>query len=519
MKVGKIEDMNNLLSVFEQNYGENLSEDDKPYIEKLIRKFDSHTYMTELLAKQMAAEYCSGQELLELYEKGNLQEAGDEQIDGLGGSKTAYDHICELFSVSSLSPEERQILMELSVLDIQAIPARLFKEWAQLPSFDGVNSLVKKSWLHRSGKNLSMHPLVQEAVHARLRPDADNCGCFLEQIGFWLYHAWGRKDALNRQSASHVRALAAYFAPFDGQHMHVWTRIPDFLWQAGDFENAVKYAEILLNTSISSHGTASMHTGYAARILGECYRNSGRDSDALTAYHKALKYMTASGEGDSDDLAWVYERLATCYTWACARDLEKALACAKECLAIRERLRERMQRGEQPHRYIDRYCKFSYDNVNTGISIAYQEIARVYLELGDYEAGLAYAQKAVETMSHVEKVAPATRVSVRFREGVCHYRIGVRYKTEEKGDSAESELETARDLFEEVLKVQEEQLGNESLTLINTEEYLADTYAALGRYADASNYYVHVASILEKCFPGYRDRLETVKNKMKMEGV
>ena len=81
------------------------------------------------------------------------------------------------------------------------------------------------------------------------------------------------------------------------------------------------------------------------------------------------------------------------------------------------------------------------------------------------------------------------------------------------------ELETARDLFEKVLKVQEEQLGNESLTLINTEEYLADTYASLGRYADASNYYVHVASILEKCFPGYGDRLETVKNKMKMEGV
>ena len=74
-------------------------------------------------------------------------------------------------------------------------------------------------------------------------------------------------------------------------------------------------------------------------------------------------------------------------------------------------------------------------------------------------------------------------------------------------------------LLSRVLKVQEEQPGNESLTVINTEEYLADTYTALGRYADASNYYVHVASILKKCFPGYADRLETVMKKMRMEGA
>ena len=239
----------------------------------------------------------------------------------------------------------------------------------------------------------------------------------------------------------------------------------------------------------------------------------------MEAYEKALAYMTASGEGDSDDLAWVYERLAMCYTWECGQDLQKALACAKECLAIRERLRERMQKGEQLHRYIDRYCKFSYDNVNTGISIAYQEISRVYLEIGNYEAGLEYAKKAVETMGNVEKVAEATRVSVSFREGVCYYLIGIRYRTENEEESAENELGKARDLFERVLKVQEEQLGSESLTVINTEEYLADTYAALGRYADASNYYVHVASILKKCFPGYADRLETVTKKMRMEGA
>lgn len=519
LAVGNIADMNVLISAFEQNYGENLDEDDKPYIERLIRKFDCHTYMTELLAKQMAAGFYSGEELWTLYDQGEFRQAADESIEGLGGRKKTYDHICELFSVSQLPPEEKQLLMELSVLDIHAVPARLFKEWAQLSSFDGVNSLIRKSWVYKSGKNLSMHPLVQEAVHARLRPDAEICEDFLDQIGLWLYHAWGRKDAQNQKSACHVRALAAYFSPFDGQHMHVWTRIPDFLWQAGDFENAVKYAEILLNTSIYAHGEASMHTGYAARILGECYRGSGRDREAMEAYEKALTYMKASGEGDSDDLAWVYERLAMCYTWECGRDLQKALACAKECLAIRERLRERMQKGEQLHRYIDRYCKFSYDNVNTGISIAYQEISRVYMEIGDYEAGLEYAKKAVETMGNVEKVAEATRVSVSFREGVCYYLIGVRYRAENEEESAENELGKARDLFERVLKVQEEQLGSESLTVISTEEYLADTYAALGRYADASNYYVHVASILKKCFPGYADRLETVTKKMRMEGA
>ena len=73
VEVGILGDVNALLSVFREYYetesGSSLPLDDIPYVRELIERFHCHTYMVELLAKQLAASYISAEQLLQRYEQ------------------------------------------------------------------------------------------------------------------------------------------------------------------------------------------------------------------------------------------------------------------------------------------------------------------------------------------------------------------------------------------------------------------------------------------------------------------
>ena len=373
LTVSAIADMDALLSVFEQHYGEKLDVADKPYIEKLIRKVDCHTYMTELLAKQMQAGFLTGQELLELYDSGDFRQAGRNGYESIEG---------------------------------------------------------------RSG------------------------------------------------------------------------------WQIGDFDNAIKYGNILYQTCLTTHGEASIHTGYCARILGTCYHNGGRMEECIFWYEQSLRSMLASGEEENDDLARAYTCVATGYIMPYRRDFQKALECAENSLAIRLRLKERMEKGEHPPFYVERWRPYTLDVADWGVASAWQKLADVYVEMASYAEALRCAQQASVIMNQVQDVTQASRAVPYHLQGVCHYHLGLEQRKTGAETAAKEELKTARKDLETALQMREGPLGEASLCLQDTKEYLGDVCASLGDYAEAANYYLGVASSLKKWFPTSIERLEAVMEKM-----
>ena len=96
--------------------------------------------------------------------------------------------------------------------------------------------------------------------------------------------------------------------------------------------------------------------------------------------------------------------------------------------------------------------------------------------------------------------------------GVCHYHIG---KNETK-DAKESKrhFEEALNCFEGALQINDQMRSDLAIDTIDNVEYLADTYAALGRTSEAEEYYRRAIRALEIVFGRQCSRIEQVETKI-----
>ena len=506
-----------LFRIFEKHYGMPLEAEDRPWLEKLFERVEYHTYTIELLAKQMEASFLSPEEMFHLLEEGQTSSL-TETVAGRREQKTAFEHICSLFSVSGLNDGEKQILRMLSLMGLRGVPAARFREWAALSSFNEVNRLIQRSWVRKeAGQRLSLHPMVNEVVRKTPTPDEENCREFLEHVTDFVFWAWFRPVSENLAVADNVLAVAEYFQPYQISTIHVWGMLPSFFWQVGMFEQSIRLGRLAYDACLSSLGEASMVTGYEAKALAGCYFNSGQAEASVFWYKQGLHCMELSGETLNEDLAMSYEKVARCYTWPYEQDFEKANQYFQKALQIRQQLRDAMGRGETFQMFESRWQACDQELMTERIGETYMELGRMYQAMGDYAQALKYTMLQEEILQAQEEKNLSGLAYDYYDEGVCYYRLGLAAR--EKGDEGEAGhlLQLAVEHLEKALESNMKMRGEIALDTIDNEEYLADTYAALGRYGDASNYYMAVVTALEKLLGADCERIPQVKSKMCFE--
>lgn len=512
--VKAIPDMEALLRIFELNYGMPVEAEDCPWLEQLFERIEYHTYTIELLAKQMEASFLTAREMLELLEAGRTGEL-TETVAGRRDQKTAFGHICSVFSMSNLTPEEQQILRELSLMGLRGVPANRFREWAGLDSFNLVNRLIKRSWIRReAGQRLSLHPLVNEVVREILMPDAENCRDFLMRMAYFAFMAWFRPVKENMAVANNILSVAEYFKPYDVKLLHVWVCLPVFLWQVGAFDDSIRLERIVYDTCLAALGEASIATGYVAKALAGCYFNSRQVEESIFWYKQGLKCMELAPEPPGEDLAMSYEKVARCYTWEYEQDFDKAEAYMRKALDIRLQLKEAIARGETCPTFSTVWEALDMDKVMERLAETYMEMGRMYQAMGEYEKALEYNKKHQEILLSQNGKDVSGLAYDYYDQGVSYYHLALRDRAAGKEASAAQLLQLALENFQKALELNMKMRGEVAMDTIENEEYLADTYAALGRYGDASNYYMAVIAALEKLLGKNCPRIEAVKKKM-----
>ena len=518
VRVPAIGDPKALLRIFEKNYGAPVEPEDRPCLQELFQLIEYHTYTIELLAKQMDASMLTGEELLELFKKGQLQ-SQSETVAGRAGRKTAFGHICAVFSTSGLSEEEKDVLRKLSLMGIGGVPAKWFREWAELDSFEVVNSLEQKSWVRRDRsreKRLSLHPMVIEVVHAVLEPDADNCAGLLAQIAKFCYSAWLRPVSENLSVVESLLAVMRYFAPFDSGDVEAFDGMANYLWQVARFDESIHYAETLYHACVRRFGEASMETGCVAKTVGGCCFNGRRTKESIPWYKEGLRCMLAAGGEESEDLAMSYEKVGRCYTWEYEQDFALAEENLKKSLEIRLRLEEAVRRGEE---------KFAHQPWHAlTLTTARNQLGEIYMELGRmYQAAGDYA-RALECTDSYEQYSDFTenRSGYAYRlydAGVCRYHLGL--EARERGDGAEAagQWKAAAENLEQALEINSQMRGDIAADTIDNRECLADVYAAMGRIAEAAGEYEAAVNALDGLFGPEHQQIRTIQEKLRaLEG-
>lgn len=521
VKVDAMRDPDVLMQIFEENYGASIDEWDRPYIEEIFSLVDYHTYAIELIAKQMDASFFSAMQMLDSLKQGGLLHNVNETVSGRSHYNTAFGHICSLFNLGNLNPVERRLLSYLSLCGTRGVLAARFKEWAQLVSFEEVNTLIRKSWIRKeAGGRISLHPLVREVVSAILKPTADSCFPFLDQAARFCYRAWYRPYPENVAVADTVLSILETVAPDPGQWLQ-FTYFCNFLWQVGKFSESISHGHKVMDVVLAHFGEASMISGYTAKSLGGCYFNSGQLKDSIPWYRKGLEYMLASGEPESEDLAISYEKVARCLSWEYEQDFKRSEEFFLKALDIRLRILKNIENGGRLEFLESSYSAYGAPDADqlplayARIGETYMELARMYQFSGDYEKALGYSTRYGELVDTYTPENVSGRAYAFFDRGVSLYHLGVNAQKRGDAEATAKFLTDAETCLRQALESNMKMRGGLAVDTLDNAEYLADTLAAQGNYGAASNEYMAVLTMAEALFGSRHPRLEQIKQKMR----
>ena len=187
-------------------------------LSNLLKSIDYHTYLTELLARQIISSGWSLEVLTRKIEDGLIGLASAEKVqatkDDLSPKQTIPEGLRVLFNLASLNDQSKQVLRNMYLLDqftvVNKDTYKLFcaSKWCdgemrdedgQLtwyhfhpyisessPDIDVINELCELGWVQKWYTLYSLHPLVSELVRYDLKPCQDNCRRFYEYINATL---------------------------------------------------------------------------------------------------------------------------------------------------------------------------------------------------------------------------------------------------------------------------------------------------------------------------------------------
>lgn len=515
--VEAIQDWEIARKIFEKNYGRCIIQEDEILcLKDIFLIVEYHTYAIELIAKQMAASHLSLQEMTSLLKKGKFSGLATETVPARGSQKSAFLHLCDLFDISQLEKREQKIMMYLSLAGERGILTSRFQEWAELTSYDLVNHLVSRGWVRdEDGLRFSLHPLVTEVIHYQLFPSIENCNIFIDNMAKFCYRAWYRSYQQNVAVGDNVLKVLDYFKDSLEDDVQSFSIFVSFLWQVGKFKESIFYAHKLYEACLAKYGEASMEVGFTAKTLGGCYFNSNLWEDSIKWYEIGLSSMLKAGNGDSEDLAMAYEKVARCYTWEKIQNTEKAEKFFNIALNMRLRLRDALQSGEK-RKCFEKYENYNMDLAEERIGETYMEIGRMYQSVGRFQEALECAQKHEKSiLEHNAKNISGLAYSY-YDEGICHYHLGNQEKENGNMEKAMKHWILAIQMLKKALESNMGMRGDLAIDTLDSQEALADVYMKISQemLGMASSGYEKAGNMAKKLLGENSDHFKAIVYKL-----
>lgn len=169
MKLSAVSDRNALYRIFEDNLGRSVADNEQEGFDRILKCAEGHTLILELIAKQIANSHITISAAASLADEYGFSAIAPERVDYEKDSRpdrdTVGNIIDALFEKNVLSPEKKVLMKVSSLLGDDGININCFQQILKLVSKDDLNELIKDGWLTISGDTISMHHVIQEAVH------------------------------------------------------------------------------------------------------------------------------------------------------------------------------------------------------------------------------------------------------------------------------------------------------------------------------------------------------------------
>lgn len=394
IKIDEIESMEHLKEIFMQNYGGYDVEEDDPALEELIELVNRHTYTVELLAQHMENSGQSPDEMITQLKKEGILSLTEEVVSENMKKQTAYENLLKMFKLFTLTEEERQVLMYLSLMPVEGVNVRNFRAWADLDSTKIIKDLETKSWIVKNTEGIALHPIIKEVVRYEIKANEENCAEFLARFTDTIEDkkTWGMKKSEKDRFALIARGILSRFDEIcEGTEMFYYQATNLFSF-AVDTEYAMKLANRIYEYYKKTKGETSFETARSAFKIGWLY---SYDNHFENANENAMHWLSLADRLFSDlELTTSEEKsrhtmtkvnLSKQYMYKFARtkdekDFELAKAYGEDTV---NHAKASFTPGE-----------FHYGKIGGG----YMQLAELYIVSGKYDESLECIEKAREIL-------------------------------------------------------------------------------------------------------------------------
>ena len=465
--------------------------------DRIIKLCGYHTLTVELLART-ARNAGKSLEWMEqaLIEKGfNLNKVIRDKVGTFWHDKKNkelfFDHLLTLFDLAGVTPEEEDLIMQMSVLPVMTpIPMDTIKKWLKLDSNDAVNGLVFKGWLMRENHEVFMHPVVSEVIRFKTKPMVEKCRPLINSLGHELY----TEPAENPLNKKEIVVLAR--------------SVLDHLYREGEEYGPEQKNGLYEDLSASANN------------LSVIYQNLGQLEQALEFQKKALHIKEQILDSEHPDLARSYNTLSLIYYDL--GQLEQTLKFQKKALHIREQI---------------------LTPIHLDLAISYSSLSLTYQALGKMELALELQKKASNIFEEIlapdhpdlamaynnlsivyhglgqlEQALEFQKRAIQISEPILtqsHPSLALFYNNLSLIYESLGQLEQALELQKKVVQIREEVLGSKHPNMAQSYHNLSAIYASLMNYVQARQYAQKAMEIMEHLFPDGHPNLTKVKRNLK----
>jgi tetratricopeptide (TPR) repeat protein len=455
-----------------------------------------HTLTVELLAK---TAHHAAMSIAGLYEVLKARGFNLNEAPGLGGEKVPttwhnekekqrfFDHLLKVFDISGVTEEELFILVNLSVLPAVYMPMAWVRDWLKLKDNNAVVSLVEKGWLKRDDSQtetqLYLHPVMQEVVKHRARPNAGKCKELILSLARKLSVAPGENPLLKKEymlyGESVVRALAMEAEETDADLATLANNLSMLHRDMGQPDRALEFQlkDIEISEKILDKNHPDLATSY--NNVSSIYKAMGQLDRALEFQLKANDIYEAVLDKNHPSLATSYNNVSLIYK--AMGQLDRALEFQLKTVAIFEAV---------------------LDKNHPSLATSYNNVSSIHQDMGQLDRALEFQLKTIAIFEAVmDKNHPSIATS--------YNNISLIYKDL-------GQLDRALEFQLKDIEISEKILDKNHPDLATSYNNVSSIYQAMGQLDRALEFQLKAVAILQTIFPNGHPNLDIMKENLEI---
>ena len=426
------------------HYGQfRIDECEYPEYLRIFEMVEGHTLLLELIAKTMAVETLTTNEMIEILYMPEYNEISAVPIekDDTYQQEKMNNYVSKLFDTTKLSDLQKDILMNLSLTSIHGISQRLFKQFLQYENSD-INSLIRQSWIIQerpsgpASAQIHLHPVIRTAVINNTEPSLEKCIDFLNRtIEYMDTHT---EDKQNTADLCDILVNCSSMFSFNSENLDIIYKIALILWH--NLMYIESYTYLITGLKLLNK------TCDASEIMCiDFYEMAGKVAVRLANYEGAIKhYQSAINIIENSTLHF-----------------EKKLA------ALYDKLGVVMRKASNYEQALDYFTKaqniIDINHIDDPVlsSDIYNDMGVIYINLDIFD-------KALENYQKARAIRESAPIPNKEQIAYSYHNIGTVYQRQKKYDDAITWHKKALDIREEIYQANEPIIAA-SLTMIGND--------------------------------------------------